>query len=357
MRIAIIGTRGEIGPARDGIERALRELCPRLAERGHSIDLFSERNGHAFPTMKGARRIILPHLPVALGSASPHAVLGSLVSACRGYDVVNFFAAEAGGLFSLASKLGMHRTVVSVHGLDGAPLADKGPGAMAARYADAITVSSRRLERLFRDTFGRDAVYIPNGIESAPAAADPAPLAALGLQPDRYLLFADRLVPETGAHLAVAAANAMAAERPLVVAQVGEGDDGYAARLRQAARPERVMFAGPASGPLLDALMGHAYLYVLPSQAEEAPETLLASLAHGRAAVVSDVTEHLEVMAGDGFSFTAGDVGDLKRVLAWLQADPEVVARMRLRAARSVVERFCWDRIADAYEHVYKAIL
>jgi|AGTN01.1.fsa_nt_gi Glycosyltransferase len=357
MRIAVIGTRGEAGSARDGIDKALREICPRLAERGHSIDIFSERNGHAFPVMKGTRRITLPHLPVALGAASSHAVLSSLVSACCGYDVVNFFAAEAGGLFSLASKLGMHRVVVSVHGFQPSLAAAKGPGALAARYADAITVASRRLERLFRDTFGRDAVYIPNGVEAPPGTVDPAPLAPLGVTPDSYVLFADRLVPETGAHLAIAAANALSAGLPLVVAQVGAGDEAYIARIRQSARPERVIFAGAVAPPLLDALMGHAYLYLLPSQAEEAPETLLASLAHGRAAVVSDMAEHLEVMAGDGFAFTAGDAGDLKRVLAWLQADPEVVARMRLRAARSVVGRFCWDRIADAYEHVYKAIL
>lgn len=357
MRIAVIGTRGMAGPARDGIEQALRELCPRLAGRGHRIDIFSERNGHALPVVDGARRITLPRLPVVLGEASPHAVLSSLISACRAYDVVNFFAAEAGGLFTLASRLGLHRTVVSVHGFEREPLAAKGPGALAARYADAITVSSRRLERLFRETYGRDAVYIPNGIEPRTREADPAMLAQWGLRPDTYILFADRLVSETGAHLAIAAANALPSGLPLVIAGTGDCEPSYAARLHAAARPGKVIFVGSVARPLLDALMGHAYLYVLPSQADEAPETLLASLAHGRAAVVSDVAEHLEVMAGDGFTFTAGDVGDLKRVLAWLQADPEVVGRMRLRAARSVMERFCWDRIADAYEHVYKAIL
>lgn len=358
MRIAVIGTGGAAGPARDGVEQALRELCPRLAGRGHRIDIFSERNGHALPVVDGARRISLPHLPMVLGTASPHAVLSSLISACRAYDVVNFFAAESGSLFTLAARLGPHRTVVSVHGCQQPPLAAKGPGALAARYADAITVSSRRLERAFRETFGRDAIYIPNGVEPPAAGADPKLLARWNLKPEAYLLFADRLTPETGAHLAIAAANLLSGTMPLVVAQTGVGNDpAYAARLHAMARPGRIIFAEPVARPLLDALMGHAYLYVHPSQAEEAPETLLASLAHGRAAVVSDVAEHLEVMAGDGFTFTAGDVGDLRRVLAWLQADPEVVARMRMRAATSVVKRFCWDRIADAYEHVYKAIL
>ncbi len=357
MRIAVIGTRGAAGPARDGIDKALSEICPRLVARGHEIDVFSERNGHAFSGISGARIIKLPTLPLGLGQASPHAVLSSVLSACRGYDVVNFFAAEASGLYSLAAKFGLHRTVVSVHGLDRPALPDRSPESLAARFADAITVSSRRLERIFRETFGRDAIYIPNGVERPEREADPRLLEQFSLEPNSYVLFADRLVPETGAHVAIAAANAVAVSQRLVIAEVGAGDDEYRHQLRQGSDPERVLFAGQVGTPLLEALMGHAYLYLLPSQADEAPETLLASLAHGRAVLVSDVAEHLDVVGGDGFTFTAGDVGDLKRVLAWLLADPEVVTRMRVRATATVATRFCWDRIADAYEQVYKAIL
>ncbi|MBC7954184.1 MAG: glycosyltransferase family 4 protein [Rhodospirillaceae bacterium] len=357
MRIAIIGTRGPAGPARDGIDKALSEICPRLVSRGHEIDVFSERNGRSFTAIEGARLLKMPKLPVALGDASSHVVLSSLISACRGYDVINFFAAEASGLYSLAAKLGLHRTVVSMHGNDGPVMAGRGPESMAARFADAITVSSRRLERLFRETYGREAIYIPNGVERPRRAADTALLEPFELEPNSYVLFADRLVPETGAHIAIAAANAVAVSHRLVIAETGQGDDEYRRQLRQGTDPRRVLFAGQVGTPLLEALMGHAYLYLLPSQADEAPETLLASLAHGRAVVVSDVPEHLDVVAGDGFTFTAGDVADLKRVLGWLLADPEVVTRMRIRASATVANRFCWDRIADAYEQVYKAIL
>lgn len=357
MRIAIIGTRGPAGPARDGIDKALSEICPRLVGRGHHIDMFSERNGHALAAMDGIRLIKIPSLPLALGETSSHVLLSSLISACRGYDIINFVAAEPSGLYSLAAKLGLHRTVVSMHGLTHAAMAASGPESLAARFADAVTVSSRRLERVFRDSFGRDAVYIPNGVDRPTHPADPALLTPLGLAPNSYVLFADRLVAETGAHMAIAAANAVAASHPLVIAETAEGDDEYRRQIQDSADPERVRFVGRVGSPRLDALMDHAYLYLLPSQADEAPETLLAALAHGRAVVVSDMVEHLEVVAGNGFAFTAGDVGDLKRVLGWLLADSEVVTRMRVRATASVTTRYCWDRIADAYEQVYQAIL
>lgn len=353
MRIAVIGTLGPPGPAREGIDKALSEICPRLAQRGHRVDLFCERRGRPSGLLDGARMVGLPHVPLNFGQASPHAVLASLLAVLGGYHVVNFIAAEPAGLYSMATRLGRGRVVVSFHGLERA----SGPAALAARFADAVTVSSRRLERLFRQTFGRDAVYIPNGVDPPGRAADATLLPAFGLAPESYVLFADRLVPETGAHMAIAAANALSSDHKLVIAEVGGGDDEYGRQLRQGADPARIVFTGRVAPPLLDALMGHAYLYLLPSQADEAPETLLASLTHGRAVVASDVPEHLDVVAGDGFTFTAGDVDDLRRVLSWLTADPDVVLRMRRRAAESAAGRFGWDRIADAYEQVYKAIL
>lgn len=353
MRIAVIATLGPHGPLRDGIDKAVREILPRLAGRGHRVDLFCERKGRPTAPLDGVRVVALPRLPLAWGQASPHAVLGSLLAVLGAYHVVNFIAAHPAGLYSLLARLGRGRVVVSLHDLD--PAADQ--AVLAARCADAVTVPSRRLERLFRQSFGRDAVYVPNGVDPPGRAADAALLTPLGLVPDRYVLFADRLEPETGAHLAIAAANVLPAEWRLVIAEVGGGDAEYGRQLRQGADPARVVFTGRVEPPVLDALMGHAYLYLLPSQADEAPETLLASLTHGRAVVASDVPEHLDVVAGDGFTFTAGDVGDLRRVLSWLTADSEVVARMRRRAAEHAAGRFGWDRIADAFEQVYQAIV
>lgn len=354
MRIAVIGTLGPPGPARDGIDKAVREVFPRLVARGHSVDVFCERKARPGGAVPGARVLALPRLPLfGWGQASPHAVLGALLADLGGYHVVNFIAAQPCGLYSMAARLGRGRVVVSVHG-DGDTT---GPLALAARFADAVTVSSRRLERLFRQTFGRDAVYIPNGVDAPGGArADPGLLAALGLRPGGYVLFADRLQPETGAHMAIAAASVLPPSCRLVIAEVGGGDEEYGRQLRDGADRTRVLFTGRVAPPLLDALMGHAYLYLLPSQADEAPETLVASLTHGGAVVASDVPEHLDVVGGDGFTFTAGDVDDLRRVLSWLTADPEVVAGMRRRAAENAAGRFGWDRIADAYEQVYKAI-
>lgn len=357
MRIAVIGTRGaESGP--DAIEAALNEICPRLIRRGHEIDILSERNGRALAAVPGARMLRLPTLPVAFGEAAAHALLSSLITAGRGYDVVNFCAAEPGGLFSLMAKIGLSRTVVSVHGLDGDGGGGLfGPASVAARFADAITVVSRRLERHFRTAYGRDTVFIPNGIAFPGTPRDPGILQGLGLMPGGYVLAADRMIPESGIELAVRAANAAAGAVHLVVAETGDGDADYRRRLVAAADPGRVMMIGRVAPPLLDALIDHAHLFVLPSLSEEAPPVLLKALAHGRAVVSSDLPGQMDVVGPNAFTFTAGDAGDLHRVLRWLLADPEVVAAMERRAAAATASLYCWDRIADAYERVYESVL
>lgn len=355
MRIAVIGTRGVAGPARDGVEKALSELWPRLARRGHDIDVFSERNGHGLAAGDGLRVIRLPSL--RWGQSNAHAALSALVSACRPYDVVNFVAAEPGGMFSRVARLGLYRTVVSIHG--GPPDAAERPRpeGSAARFADVITVSSRRLERLFRDTYGREAIYIPNGIAAPAQRCDPGLITKLGLVPQGYLLLADRLTAASAAHLAVSAVNTVCTAMPLVVAETGPGDENYRRELMAAASPGRVIFLGTPDLPVLDALFAHTYLYLLPSQAEDTPAGLTIALSHGQAVVISDLPDHLDLVGADGFSFTAGDVGDLRRVLAWLLADEDVVARMRVRVTATVAARYCWDRIADAYEQIYQALL
>jgi glycosyltransferase involved in cell wall biosynthesis len=117
------------------------------------------------------------------------------------------------------------------------------------------------------------------------------------------------------------------------------------------------MVLDPVPDGHLDALMAHAYLYVLPSLADDTSDFLLRALAHGRAAVVSDLPGHLDVAGGDAFTFTGNDVDDLWRVMGWLLADPAAVDHMERRAAAAAASRYCWDRIAEAYELVFSSVL
>ena len=104
--------------------------------------------------------------------------------------------------------------VATIHGLDwqrekwkngfGAKYIHAGEK-MAVRFADRIVVLSRNTQTYFQNTYGRDTVWIPNGV-IAPASVAPMQIAErFGLQKNGYLLFLGRLVPEKGIHYLIEA--------------------------------------------------------------------------------------------------------------------------------------------------------
>lgn len=360
MRIAVVGSRG-IESSYSGIERILRELCPRLVGRGHSVDVFSESKGDRRASPAGVGIVRVPSLAGQYTETLTRSGLSTLIGLWRGYDVMSFWA-QGPGLFSLVTKLGRCRSVVSVQGLDwqrekwpaAGRVALRAAEATAVRCADAITVASHGLERYFQERYRRQTVYIPNGTTVRPRACDAGPLAALGVEPQGYLLFAARLVPEKGCHELIAAFNRLDTDRKLVVAGTGRYQDGYVEELRGAADPRRVIFAGHVEGALLEALYAHAYLFVLPSHLEGQSLALLEAMGHGTAALVSDIPENREVVGDAGLSFRVGDVADLRRRLARLSTDRDLVSRAAAQALERV-RLFDWERITDAYERVFSA--
>ena len=362
MKIAMIGIRGA-SASHERVKSARAEICPRLAHKGHEVHIITERNGHGIAPVNGASMIRLPNLG---GGAAGHARLSSLFTSIRGYDIVNFCTAEASGHFSMAARLGFHRIVVSVHG---EPPASPSPAfsshqeMAAARYADAITVSSRKLERHFRDTYDRDTFYIPNGISRPTHAPDLDWFAPAGIVPGAFILTAGAMVPESGLHLAAAAAAAQ--DLPLVVIETGggDGDQSYRDSLRAQLPSSALIMLGRMSPDHLEALLAHAYLIILPFQGrgewqgEGYGNLLLQALARGRAVIVGDQAENMDIVGADAFTFTCGDLNDLRRVLTWLVNDDVVIRQMERRAAATAASRYCWNRIADAYELVFFSVL
>lgn len=356
MKIAVIGSRG-LQAEYGSIDRVLAELCPRLARRGHRIDLFCDKAGGEAAPADGVTLIGLPGFAGRQVDSLSRAAVATAMCLWRNYDIIHFCAEES-ALFSPLAKAGLSRIVVTLSGEEtpGPGLARRTAEAAAAYFADRITVMSRSLEARVRLAYGREPVFIPNGITLKTERPDPAPLARFGLQPGGYVFFASRLVRENGCHDLIEAFGAIASDKKLVIAGGGRGIDPYRRSLRQMADPERVVFTGPVGGKTLDALFGHAYLVTLPSHGGPPAPALLEAIGHRKAILLSDTPEHVEITGGQGFTFTVGCPGDLKRMLSWLLNDPAVVAAMEERVAATAA-RFCWDRVADSYERLFASLL
>jgi glycosyltransferase involved in cell wall biosynthesis len=280
----------------------------------------------------------------------------------RDYDIVQYHAVGSAPLAWVPRVWGK-TTTVSVRGLDGQRAKW---GRIARHYLrfcewasiacpTATLVVSKTLERYYAETYGRQPICIPNGV--GPSLPVPAQeIARLGLTPRSYILYVGRLTPEKECHTLIDAYERLDTSLKLVFAGSSTYAGDYVNALHRH-RSDRILFLGFQQGRLLAELFSHAYLYVLPSRIEGLSVSLLEAMGYGACVVTSDIPENRELAERAGFTFQVGDVVDLAHRLASLIDRPDLVAATG-HAARALIQReYLWDRIAEATEAAYQALL
>jgi glycosyltransferase involved in cell wall biosynthesis len=129
----------------------------------------------------------------------------SILAAFGRYDVVHFHAEGPCAAIWLPKLFGK-KCIATIHGLDH-QRAKWGKFAAwyirfgekcAVRFADEIIVLSRNVQEYFKENYGRETAYIPNGVQRLKKHTAQIITEKYGLHNDDYLLFLGRLVPEKG---------------------------------------------------------------------------------------------------------------------------------------------------------------
>jgi len=371
LRIAVIGPRG-IPSSYSGIERVVESLYAALAERGHDITVYSrpEYVTRSPQFYRGMRLVRTPALRGrSLGTVSHVLSSGAHAMLRERYDVVHLHALAPGLTAPVYRWLGVP-TVATVQGIDWQRAKWQGLGARVlrhaerwlVRYADEIIAVSRDLEQYYRSAYGRATALIPNGIDlTADAPLDVERLTGLGLQPQRYVLFLARLVPEKRCEDLIRAFRAL--PTPLALAVVGDSShtDAYVAELRRLARGDaRIVFTGAQPRASVDTLFRGAALYVLPSELEGMSMALLQALEMGVPSVVSSLPVHrelLDAVAGYDLFFPPGDVAALGARLAQALAQRDHYRRVARQAQAHIRRVHAWPAIAEQTERLYYRII
>ena len=214
MKIVMFGHK-RIPSREGGIEIVVEELAARMAGLGHEVTCYN-RGGHhvsgaefdtdAGQIYRGIQLKTLPTLDKKGLAAVSSSFFGALYSAFSNADVVHIHAEGPAFMCWIPKRLGK-KVVVTVHGLDwqrekwkqgfGAKYIRMGER-MAVRFADEIIVLSRNVQQYFRDSYGRETVFLPNGITKPELVPAKEITQKYGLKKDGYLLFLGRLVPEKG---------------------------------------------------------------------------------------------------------------------------------------------------------------
>lgn len=365
FRIAVTGFRG-IPATWGGIEHQCEETYSRLAARGYRITAYARSHyvGESVRSYKGVSIRTLWTLNTKYTEAILHTFLAVLDIVRTGPEIVHVYS-QGPCLFLPLIRLFRPKTRVffTCVGLDwrrrkwprwAATFIRLGER-LSARLSHYQVVVSRELQDYYRDQYGVEAHYIPNGVTPVVPRAL-GRVALHDLPPRGYFLFVGRLVPEKRVEDLIMAFLAKPRPNLLVIAGDAAGTEDYVARLRSLAGGNpSILFVGYQYGDALADLYANARAFVNPSELEGMPLTVLEALAHGLACVVSDIAPHREVLEGTThFSFPAGEVGALASCLDALDTmESDLLEDYGKEARRHVADHFSWDGAVERLEKLY----
>ena len=372
-RIAMIGHK--FIPSRDGgVEVVVSNLAPHLAEIGYDVTCYNRTNkqsrklrkqGGLSREYRGVHLIWTPTVDRRGLAAMTSSVFATIMASFSRYDLIHFHTEGPCVLCWLPRLLGK-KVVVTVHGLDhmrqkwgrfASAYIMKGEKA-AVRHAHSIIVLSNGLQTYFREKYGRETVLIPNGIDPAEIRPACEITKQFGLASREYILFLGRLVPEKGIHYLIKAYQMLRTDKKLVIVGGTSDTDDYVRQLyAMAGDSSSIIFTGFQQGLVAEELYSNAYLYVLPSDLEGMPLTLLEAMNYGCCCVTSDIGECADVMDGCGFTFPRGNVEALRETLQDLCDHPDKAESHRSEARKVVSSKYTWQEITAKTAKLYNGLL
>ena len=368
MKIAMIGHK-RIPSREGGIEIVVEEISARLAALGHTVHAYNRKgkyvhgSANEYKKIKEYRGIKILHIPtIALKGLdalfySFFAVLRALFGR---YDVIHFHA-EGPSVMILISRLFGIRSVSTVHGLDWqrakwgnfASKYIKYGEKVIARRADEVIVLSSNNQKYFLDNYGRKTNFIPNGVNKPNNRKASLITEKYGLQGRDYLLFLSRLVPEKGLHYLLDAFKQIKADTRLVIAGGSSHSDEYVNTIKQkASEDSRIILTGFVQGELLEELFGNCKAYILPSDVEGMPLSLLEAMSYGCFCLVSDIPENAEVVGDHALTFRKSDTEDLREKLEYLinrgfdMYTPDEICAY-------ILKKYNWDEVVEKHLLLY----
>lgn len=370
LNIAMLGHK-RIPSREGGIEIVVEELSTRMVKRGHCVTCYN-RKGHHVSGSEFDGKHLTEYKGVQLepvwtidrkGLAAMTASLsGAIKAVFSKYDVVHFHAEGPCAMLWLPKLFGK-RCIATIHGIDWqrakwggfASKYIKFGEKVAVRFADEIIVLSEGVQKYFKDTYGRETVFIPNGVNRPEIREAKLIKEKFGLDKDSYILFLGRIVPEKGVSYLIEAFKQINTDKKLVIAGGSSDTEAFMQELKELAQgDDRIVFTGFVQGELLEELYSNCYIYCLPSDLEGMPLSLLEAMSYGNCCIVSDIAECAEVVEDKAVVFRKSNVEQLKVKLQELCKRPEIVQQYKAAAADFICKKYSWDDVVGRTIGLYR---
>ena len=362
MRIALIGSRGI--PARySGFETFYEQLALRLVEKGHDVTVYNR--SHFIKDVKksyrGVRLVSLPSIPSKHLDTLSHTLISSLHALFKKYDIVYYCIVGNSPLVWLPRLLGM-KTLLNVDGEDWAR--DKWKGfaktyqlwceRVAGTTANVLIADALGIQKRYKERYDRETIFVPYGANITRDEST-AQLKTWGLEPNEYILYVGRFVPENSIDTLVQAYLKLDTRKKLVLV----GDAPYVSDYKRHLNAligdnPNIIQTGYCFGEGYAQLSSHAYVYVQPSGINGTRPALLDQMGFGNCVLVRDSAVNMEVISGAGAYFSDDSpVDSLAQRLDSLIHDPALVQEYRDKVRSRIVNYYNWDRVTDFYEDLF----
>lgn len=364
-------------PSREGgVEIVVEQLASRMSELGHDVTVYNRKGHHVSGKenktfeykkkfdYKGIHVITIPTFEKKSLNAIVYSFLAALHAAVHSYDVVHFHAEGPCTMIPIV-KLSGKKCVATIHGLDWQRSKWGGFATrfllfgekMAVKYADEVIVLSRNVQNYFKETYGREVCYVPNGIDKQDKIAPQIITQKYDLKGTDYYLFLARIVPEKGLHYLIKAYEQLKTDKKLVIAGGSSHTDEYMDTIKgMCEKNPDIIMTGFVQGQELQELFSNCYAYVLPSDIEGMPISLLEAMSFGCNCLVSNIAENMEVVKDKAFSFEKSNVDSLSDSLRELEdLSMEEWEQKGAAIQKYVQENFGWDDVTMQTVKLYES--
>ena len=369
LKVAMIGHK-RIPSREGGVEIVVEELSTRMFDLGHQVTCYNRKGHHVSgsefdtTTLSEYKGVQLKNVwtldkkGLAALTSSFSAALKAAFGKC---DVVHFHAEGPCAMLWIPKLFGK-RCIATIHGLDWQRAKWSGFASkyiqfgekVASKYADEIIVLSKNVQQYFLTTYQRKTRFIPNGVNRPIIREAKEILNQYGLKEDSYILYLGRIVPEKGLRYLIEAFQQVQTDKKLVIAGGSSDTQGFLDEIKELAKEDqRILFTGFVQGTILDELYSNAYIYILPSDLEGMPLSLLEAMSYGNCCLTSDISECKEVVEDKAVIFQKSNVSDLQQKLQALCDSPAIVQKYKAEAADFICKKYNWDDVVRKTIELY----
>lgn len=223
-----------------------------------------------------------------------------------------------------------------------------------------ITCISNPLTITYKENYGRNVIYIPNGISINSQYKETEAqqlLQKYDLSENQYLFFAARRIMKTkGCHTMLEALNRIDFKGKIVIAGDLSHASGYIKELQAKYTNLDTIYTGYLGDlPLLLTLIKKAQYFIFPSETEGMSIMLLEAASTLTPIICSDIKENREVFDDRHLTFFENmNPDDLADKINQANSSPLVLKTKAEAALIHIKSNYNWKKIADMYHQLYQ---